>query len=99
MGRHHSHTHTLAHIALPVMFPSTMPPTNSPAAASAQIAHFLRNPGTVEYSALVWAFVFGYLGWHENPAPYVYIGAVLIVAAGAFVAFSERRRGAMLEAP
>ena len=55
--------------------------------------------GTVEYSALVWAFLFGYLGWHEIPAPYVYIGAVLIVAAGAFVAFSERRRGAMLEAP
>ena len=52
--------------------------------------------GTVEYSALVWAFLFGYLGWHEIPAPYVYIGAVLIVAAGAFVAFSERRRGAML---
>lgn len=55
--------------------------------------------GTVEYSALVWAFLFGYLGWREIPAPYVYVGAVLIVAAGAFVAFSERRRGAVLDTP
>src|SRR5262249_1633533 len=52
--------------------------------------------GTVEYSALVWAFLFGYIGWGEIPAPYVYVGAMLIVAAGALVAFSERRRrGAM----
>jgi drug/metabolite transporter (DMT)-like permease len=56
--------------------------------------------GTVEYSALVWAFLFGYLFWHEIPALYVYVGAVLIVAAGAFVAFSEqRRRGAIIETP
>jgi drug/metabolite transporter (DMT)-like permease len=56
--------------------------------------------GTVEYSALVWAFVFGFLFWQEVPALYVYVGAVLIVAAGAFVAFSEqRRRGAILETP
>ncbi len=56
--------------------------------------------GTVEYSALVWAFVFGYLGWHEIPAPYVYVGAVLIVGAGILVAFSERRRrGAILDTP
>ena len=48
--------------------------------------------GTVEYSALVWAFLFGYLGWGEIPAPYVYAGAALIIAAGAAVAFSERRR-------
>ena len=56
--------------------------------------------GTVEYSALVWAFVFGFIGWHEIPAPYVYVGAVLIVTAGLFVAFSERRRrGAILDTP
>lgn len=56
--------------------------------------------GTVEYSALVWAFVFGYIGWHEIPAPYVYIGAVLIVAAGVLVAYSERRRrGAIIDTP
>jgi drug/metabolite transporter (DMT)-like permease len=56
--------------------------------------------GTVEYSALVWAFVFGYLFWNEVPALYVYAGAALIVCAGAFVAFTERRRrGAILETP
>ena len=56
--------------------------------------------GTVEYSALIWAFVFGYLFWNEVPALYVYVGAVLIVCAGAFVAFTERRRrGAILETP
>ncbi len=56
--------------------------------------------GTVEYSALVWAFVFGYAFWHEVPAAYVYFGAVLIVIAGAFVAYSERRRrGAIIETP
>lgn len=56
--------------------------------------------GTVEYSALVWAFVFGYLFWQEVPAPYVYVGAVLIVIAGCFVAFTERRRrGAIIETP
>ncbi len=56
--------------------------------------------GTVEYSALIWAFVFGYLFWQEVPALYVYVGAVLIVCAGAFVAFSERRRrGAIIETP
>lgn len=55
--------------------------------------------GTVEYSALIWAFLLGFLFWHEVPPGYVYVGAVLIVAAGALVTYSERRRSAAIEAP
>lgn len=50
--------------------------------------------GTVEYSALVWSFVFGFLFWGEQPASHVYLGAALVFAAGLILAWSElRRRG------
>ncbi|MEO8684036.1 MAG: DMT family transporter [Devosia sp.] len=48
--------------------------------------------GTVEYTALIWAFVFGYLFWGEVPPTTVYAGAALITAAGLLVAWNERRR-------
>lgn len=48
--------------------------------------------GTVEYSALVWSFVLGFLFWGEQPASHVYTGAILVVAAGLILAWSERRR-------
>jgi drug/metabolite transporter (DMT)-like permease len=48
--------------------------------------------GTVEYSALVWSFVFGFVFWGEQPASHVYLGAALVVAAGLILAWSERRR-------
>lgn len=48
--------------------------------------------GTVEYSALVWSFVFGFLFWGEQPATHVYLGAALVVLAGLILAWSERRR-------
>lgn len=47
--------------------------------------------GTVEYGALIWSFVFGYLFWAEIPATNVYAGALLVVAAGLTLAFSEHR--------
>lgn len=47
--------------------------------------------GTVEYGALIWSFVFGYLFWAEMPASTVYLGAFLVVAAGLTLALSERR--------
>lgn len=47
--------------------------------------------GTVEYSALIWSFVFGYLFWREEPAQMVYYGALLVVAAGLMLAWNERR--------
>ncbi len=56
--------------------------------------------GTVEYSALIWAFVFGYLFWAEMPATSVYLGAALITTAGLLVAWNERRRRqTVFEAP
>lgn len=47
--------------------------------------------GTVEYGALIWAFVFGYLFWAEMPLPHVYVGAGLVVAAGLMLALTEHR--------
>jgi drug/metabolite transporter (DMT)-like permease len=47
--------------------------------------------GTVEYGALIWSFIFGYLFWAEMPASTVYVGAFLVVAAGLTLALSERR--------
>ncbi|KKB85675.1 hypothetical protein VW29_06305 [Devosia limi DSM 17137] len=47
--------------------------------------------GTVEYSALFWSFLLGYLFWSEQPGLLVYIGAALVVAAGLVLAWSERR--------
>lgn len=47
--------------------------------------------GTVEYGALMWSFVFGYLFWGEMPATTVYVGAFLVVAAGLTLALSEHR--------
>lgn len=47
--------------------------------------------GTVEYGALIWAFVFGYLFWGEVPLPHVYVGAGMVVAAGFLLAWTEHR--------
>ena len=47
--------------------------------------------GTVEYGALIWAFVFGYLFWGETPLPSVYTGAALVIAAGFMLAWTEHR--------
>ena len=47
--------------------------------------------GTVEYGALMWSFVFGYLFWGEMPTSNVYIGALLVVAAGLTLALTEHR--------
>jgi drug/metabolite transporter (DMT)-like permease len=56
--------------------------------------------GTVEYGALIWSFVFGYLFWGEMPAATVYIGAFLVVAAGLTLALSEHRnRRELVDAP
>lgn len=48
--------------------------------------------GTVEYSALFWSFVFGFLFWGEQPALVVYVGAGLVVLAGLLLAWSEQRQ-------
>ncbi|MBJ3784367.1 DMT family transporter [Devosia sediminis] len=56
--------------------------------------------GTVEYGALIWSFIFGYLFWGEMPATTVYVGAFLVVAAGLTLALSEHRnRREIVDAP
>lgn len=56
--------------------------------------------GTVEYGALMWSFIFGYLFWGEMPAPTVYVGAFLVVASGLTLALSEHRnRREIVDAP
>ena len=56
--------------------------------------------GTVEYAALIWSFVFGYLFFGEVPAQSVYVGAFLVVAAGLTLALSEHRnRREIVDAP
>jgi len=49
---------------------------------------------TVEYSALVWAFVLGFTIWGDIPRTSVFIGAGLILAAGALLVATERGRRA-----
>jgi drug/metabolite transporter (DMT)-like permease len=48
--------------------------------------------GTVEYTALCWSFIFGFMFYAEMPAPLVYVGAGMVVAAGMILAVNERHR-------
>lgn len=45
----------------------------------------------IEYSGLVWAFLYGYLIWAEVPTPNVFAGALLIVASSLALIWWERR--------
>lgn len=56
--------------------------------------------GTVEYGALMWSFVFGYMFWGEMPATTVYVGAFFVVAAGLMLALSEHQnRRELIDVP
>jgi drug/metabolite transporter (DMT)-like permease len=48
-----------------------------------------------QYTELVWAALFGWLFWNEWPGPHVWWGATLVVAAGLFTIWHERRRAMM----
>ena len=48
---------------------------------------------TVEYTALIWAFVLGFLIWGDIPHLAVFAGAGLIFAAGTLLVVTERRPG------
>ncbi len=53
---------------------------------------------TVEYSALIWAFLLGYVIWGSIPRPATFAGAGLILVAGAMLFVAERRAGRLLSA-
>jgi drug/metabolite transporter (DMT)-like permease len=46
-----------------------------------------------DYTAMVWAFVLGYAMFGEAPTALVFLGAIIIAAAGLFVIWRERRLG------
>jgi drug/metabolite transporter (DMT)-like permease len=45
-----------------------------------------------EYTALVWAFLLGFLIWHDVPRNEVFVGAAMIVGAGLLIIASEHFR-------
>jgi drug/metabolite transporter (DMT)-like permease len=46
----------------------------------------------MEYSSLIWAFALGMLIWGDVPAITVFIGGAIIIASGALLLFTEKRR-------
>jgi drug/metabolite transporter (DMT)-like permease len=46
----------------------------------------------LEFTALVWSFVLGYLIWTDVPGMNVFAGAALIMASGAFIVLEEWRK-------
>ena len=53
----------------------------------------------IEYTALIWASLLGYLVFGETPRPPVLVGAAVIIAACLIVAWDERRLSPKLESP
>jgi len=51
---------------------------------------------TVEYTALIWAFILGYVIWGDIPVPAVFIGAGLILLAGMLLVVAERHAARVL---
>jgi drug/metabolite transporter (DMT)-like permease len=43
------------------------------------------------YTGLIWAVIFGYLVWHEQPTPHIVYGATIVMVAGIYLAWKERR--------
>ncbi|HWM49383.1 MAG TPA: DMT family transporter [Xanthobacteraceae bacterium] len=56
-----------------------------------------------DYTAMLWAFVLGYVMFGELPTLFVYFGAAIVVACGLFVLWRERqlgvKRSRVLEGP
>jgi drug/metabolite transporter (DMT)-like permease len=50
-----------------------------------------------DYTAMLWALLLGYLAFGELPTALVLVGALIIVAAGLFVIWRERRLGPLRE--
>lgn len=45
----------------------------------------------VDYSALIWSTLFGWLIWAQLPAPATWIGAPIIIASGLYIVWREHR--------
>jgi S-adenosylmethionine uptake transporter len=52
----------------------------------------------LEFSALVWSFLLGYLIWADVPGLNVFAGAILITLSGVFIVYEEWRRARIARA-
>ena len=46
-----------------------------------------------DYTAMIWAFLFGFAVFGELPSAFVFVGAAIVVASGLFIIWRERRLG------
>lgn len=46
-----------------------------------------------DYASIIWAVMLGYVAFGEVPGPNVWIGSVIVIAAGLFVIWRERQLG------
>ncbi len=46
-----------------------------------------------EYSAMIWAVLFGFMIWGEIPAPNIWIGVTIVMASGLYILFREANLG------
>lgn len=53
----------------------------------------------VEYTALIWAAMFGFLIWGDVPSPHTVVGAAIVVASGIYLVFRESRPGRHVHMP
>jgi S-adenosylmethionine uptake transporter len=44
-----------------------------------------------QYSAILWAAIFGWVIWHDAPTPRILVGNAMLIASGLFVFYRERR--------
>lgn len=44
-----------------------------------------------DYTALIWASLFGWLFWSEVPGPWLFAGAAIIIASGIYIVYREAR--------
>jgi len=52
-----------------------------------------------EYSALIWATLFGYLFWSEVPDAMTLLGGAIVIAAGLYIGYRETRIGRRPQGP
>ncbi len=50
-----------------------------------------------EYTSMIWAVLLGYFIWGDFPAPSIWIGCVVVVAAGLYILHREVRRSRPVE--
>jgi S-adenosylmethionine uptake transporter len=44
-----------------------------------------------QYSAILWAAIFGWMFWSDVPTPRIILGNAILIASGLFVFYRERR--------